>query len=611
MRGQRRIRGGGDVFQETLAANQPFDIGLSEKLGTMLTYKKEQDEIGRQRQAAFDKARSEFKQKMKTQYDSYVYEDNFDDTGIDDIDAAASKLQNGIKEIYEMNEFAFRNGFIDESQLMGRNGKVKAQVMQFQNLTQDINSFIAEAKENEEAGKGSVLNDLKTELLEKFSKNVKFSAGLDGMMVSTKDKDGNPMTIEMGRFKDMITASQGVDLQSDVDALIELGGFEESIIGGKKVTDYTIGEEKLGNALDISLGEKSDEQLLDMGFKLGVFKKEGDALTEGQEGIPLTEEAIFDFKATKEQKAKIKAALAKEVKDQMALKRKKEIYNDPLDAIRLRHNLDKGDKNELMDTLYQYAVDLSEGGDKALEAATQLAANNKAIKNVYRDESRGGTVIEMMTDEGPVDKFIPDIKSKDKYNSYGTATALMAAVLPDGEIGAADLAEKRYRKMNPDYKGVESTSKFGDVGDPEPLTSFEGTEEGTSLYDELISKGTGDIDELETFVETALIERYGVGPKGAKSEKTKEESIDIVGTIKDSRLIGTPGAGIGLLPNGIKYKTVDGDGFVLSVPGGRKFVFNEDEDPADVQVKMLEFVKEYKQKGFGSETAKPGAKLLD
>ena len=293
---------------------------------------------------------------MSETYDQFVYEDQFDDTGLTDLDNAAAKLQGEIRDVYELNEFAFRNGFIDESQLTVRNNKVKGQVMQFKNLTGDINKYLAEADKLEKEGKGSVLNDMKTKLLDEFSGNVKFGAGLDGLTMSTKDADtGETKSINMGQFKKLITTSEGVDTQKDIDDIIDLGGFNEFVSGNKKIKDFTSildNFDKEGNVFDVALSGKSDEQLLDMMYKLNLA--DDDPKMAASKGQRLVQgEDIFSFKATEEDKTKIKKALRDETLKQLELKRQQAFYEDPRAIVAYRNKLDKQ-----KDPSYQSRVDL-------------------------------------------------------------------------------------------------------------------------------------------------------------------------------------------------------------------------------------------------------------
>ena len=96
-----------------------------------------------------------------------------------------------------------------------------------------------------------------------------------------------------------------------------------------------------------------------------------------------------------------------------------------------------------------------------------------------------------------------------------------------------------------------------------------------------------------------MIENYGIPPKAINSILSKG---NIEFDVQDVSIrTGAP-----------MYKSKRKEPVIqLKVPGGKTYTFKEGGDANDIQVQMLEFIKEYKQKGFGSQTAKPGAKLLD
>ena len=420
-------------FRAAYEANKPVDLGFGDALGKMVDRKIQVDEINREnekiafeRQKEFEKARAEFKTKMSETYDQFVYEDQFDDTGLTDLDNAAAKLQGEIRDVYELNEFAFRNGFIDESQLTVRNNKVKGQVMQFKNLTGDINKYLAEADKLEKEGKGSVLNDMKTKLLDEFSGNVKFGAGLDGLTMSTKDADtGETKSINMGQFKKLITASEGVDTQKDIDDIIDLGGFNEFVSGNKKIKDFTSildNFDKEGNVFDVALSGKSDEQLLDMMYKLNLA--DDDPKMAASKGQRLVQgEDIFSFKATEEDKTKIKKALRDETLKQLELKRQQAFYEDPR-AIEAYKNKLRNQRDPIH----------TQGMEKREVTVTKKDGTIEKVENSF-------------------DTYMPK-KIPGKPSGINISYALKQT---DSDSGEKEFASRVLRKMNDKLKPGERT----------------------------------------------------------------------------------------------------------------------------------------------------------
>lgn len=356
--------------------------------GDVLSYQREQDEIGRKRQEKFDEARKAFKLKMKETYDDLAYGDNFDGTGIDSIDSAATKAQRGIRELYEINEFAFQNGFISEAELTGRNNNIKGQVSRIANFTKDVETFVADIETKNKEGKNSILNDMKLKLLEEQGKNVRFTPLPSGDIgVSTLDSEtGKVKTVSMNDFPKVFTASNGVNLQEDVDDIIKIGGFNEYILGSKKIKDFDLNSKKVQEALDVALTTKTNEELLDMMYKLDLATP--DKLTEGDSRERIDESKIFDFKASNDQKGKIKAALAKEIKDQLALKRQMSFYQDPYALARYRASLTNRTKPLVGTNNIRKEVLTADGESKVQDYQQITPLNGKGINFKYLvDES--------------------------------------------------------------------------------------------------------------------------------------------------------------------------------------------------------------------------------
>ena len=112
----------------------------------------------------------------------------------------------------------------------------------------------------------------------------------------------------MGQFKKLITASEGVDTQKDIDDIIDLGGFNEFVSGNKKIKDFTSildNFDKEGNVFDVALSGKSDEQLLDMMYKLNLA--DDDPKMAASKGQRLVQGRIyFLLKLQKKIKLKLK-----------------------------------------------------------------------------------------------------------------------------------------------------------------------------------------------------------------------------------------------------------------------------------------------------------------
>lgn len=306
-------------FKLGYSANAPL-AGISEGIKMFTQEYRKQQEIGRQRQEAYDKARSEFKSKQEETYGKYAKEDLYDNTGFTDFDTLGDKFTKSALETYEINEFAFRNGFIDESELTARNNNLKAQSQKLTKMFGEANTMLEQKDKLEAQGLGNRLNDVRLDLLEDFSKNVKVSSGLDGLYMSTIGKDGKQKNISVSEFSKILQADPGVDMQKDLDALLELGGYKEyKTKDGKRIIRSFDRSDELGIGLIKTKVESyTDQQVIDAMFELGIAT---DDPKEAKEGVSLIgTKNIFDFEVNDETRSKLATAMQDELRDQQKYK---------------------------------------------------------------------------------------------------------------------------------------------------------------------------------------------------------------------------------------------------------------------------------------------------
>lgn len=306
-------------FKIGYSANAPL-AGISEGIKMFTQEYRRQQEIGRQRQEDYDKARSEFKSKQEETYGKYAKEDLYDNTGITDFDALGDKFTKSALETYEINEFAFRNGFIDESQLTARNNTIKAQSQKLTKIFEEANTMLEQKEKLEAQGLGNMLNDVKLDLLDDFSKNVKVSSGLDGLYMSTIGKDGKQKNISVSEFSKILQADPGVDMQKDLDALLKLGGYKEyKTKDGKRIVRSFDRNDELGTSLIKTKVEGyTDQQVIDAMFELGLAT---DDPKEAKEGVSLIgTKNIFDFEVNDETRSKLATAMQDELRNQQKYK---------------------------------------------------------------------------------------------------------------------------------------------------------------------------------------------------------------------------------------------------------------------------------------------------
>lgn len=306
-------------FKLGYSANAPL-AGISEGIKMFTQEYRKQQEIGRQRQEAYDKARSEFKSKQEETYGKYAKEDLYDNTGFTDFDTLGDKFTKSARETYEINEFAFRNGFIDESELTSRNNTLKAQSQKLTKVFDEANKMLEEKEKLEAQGLGNKLNDIRLDLLEDFSKNVKVSSGLDGLYMSTIGKEGKQKNISVSEFSKILEADSGVDMQKDLDTLLELGGYREyKTKDGKRVVRSYDRNDELGTSLIKTKVEGyTDQQVIDVMFELGLATDNPD---EAKEGVKLIgTKNIFDFEVNDQTRDQVATAMQDKLREQQRFK---------------------------------------------------------------------------------------------------------------------------------------------------------------------------------------------------------------------------------------------------------------------------------------------------
>ena len=306
-------------FKLGYSANAPL-AGISEGIQKFTQEYRKQEEIGRQRQEAYDKARSEFKKKQEETYGKYAKEDLYDNTGFTDFDTLGDKFTKSARETYEINEFAFRNGFIDESELTAINNTLKAQSQKLTKVFDEANKMLEEKEKLEAQGLGNKLNDIRLDLLEDFSKNVKVSSGLDGLYMSTIGKDGQQKNISVSEFSKILEADSGVDMQKDLDDLLKLGGYREykTKDGKRMVRSYDRNDELGTSLIKTKVEGYTDQQVIDAMFELGLAT---DNPKEAKEDVKLIgTKNIFEFEVNDETRSQVATAMQDKLREQQKFK---------------------------------------------------------------------------------------------------------------------------------------------------------------------------------------------------------------------------------------------------------------------------------------------------
>ena len=373
-------------------------VDLSAAAAGVAAYGLEQAEETRKRQKEFDENRAAFKKEMADTYDQYVRENNFDDTGILDYDAATEKLRNSIKQSHLETEYLYDQGTIDEAEVRRRNNEMKGQVGEVKNLSADIVAYQEKVQKLEEEGKGSEVNGLRTDILEAFSENFNVVSTAKGLQYQTV-VDGEVKGINAGEFKRILNAEQGVDIEKDLDDLVKLGGLEEKIEGygrdAKKVTEYLRGEE--GNALlKTRIDQWSASEKYDYMLKAGLATDDPAIAKEGK--IKLIDGAsIFKKEVSEDEDQAIADHMEKELTNRLLFKGKKELYDDKYTLQQIK---DKNAANRTVKSLVESAdiVQTDEDSKDKQRVREVYAKDGKGIPVDYLVATPGNNISRAMMD---------------------------------------------------------------------------------------------------------------------------------------------------------------------------------------------------------------------
>ena len=368
-------------FQTAGGGRAPV-IDLSKQAAEVAKFGREQQALTREKQEAFDKEREDFREEMSDEYDSYVYENNFDGTGITDFDSSTEKLRNTIKSNQLRTEKLFDEGKISMAEVRRRNNQIKGQVNEVSELSKSINSFVAKSQEYNESGKGNRVNDLRTDILEGMTEDFNITDGPDGLVYQykTKDESGKEVikNINAKDFKRVLSAEQGVDIEKDLDELVALGGFDQDIEGRfgdreqvkRYLRDSDDGKALLRTRVDNwSASEKYD-------YMLQTGLATDDPALAKAKGLKLIDESsVFAKEVSEEDDELITERLSDELMNRLDFKEERKEYESSLDVERIRQaGQNKRSKSKV----------------KAKEIVVdQIDGSKKRVSEVYPTEGKG------------------------------------------------------------------------------------------------------------------------------------------------------------------------------------------------------------------------------
>ena len=341
-------------------------------------------------QKEFTDARNAFSKEQEEMYGAIAYEDQFDDTGITDIDEAGNKLGNVLKSEFEMTKMLYSMGKIDESEVRRRNTRMKGQVKNLKSGVYDkITTFKSELDAKVQAGTDSEADHMKLRQLERMTQNVAFgvdasgnielrlppkaddpskasrvptsmdSKVVDGKIVmgetkyetidntgtgqdsTIRDAQGNKTGVDltkatvmtMSQFSQNILQNEpGVNLNTITDRLRGLEKFGDVYqVGTREYTKYTNsdgkGGRKLGPAQDALMQGAIDG--MSQTEKLDALKKIGGDFDE----IGITDDDVLGYDKDKEAKVDeiLKEGLNNKLMNELRAMESSKPYEDPAD----------------------------------------------------------------------------------------------------------------------------------------------------------------------------------------------------------------------------------------------------------------------------------------
>lgn len=299
-------------------------------------------------QDKFTQARKDFEKEQQDLYGALAYEDQFDDTGITDVDAAGQKLANVLKSEFEMTQQLYRMGKIDENEVRRRNTRMKGQIGNLKSGVYDkISSFKKELDAKVQAGKDSEADHMKLRQLEAMTENVAFGIDANGnveirtpgtgeVALGADGKvDMNKATrIPMSKLTSMLQNEPGADLNSMTD---RIRGLEKAgdiyRAGSREYTRYTQPDGEGGRKLSpdqdelmsVAIKGLSPTEKLDALKKLGgdfdaMGIKDADVL--GYEDNPEKVKAIDDA---------LKEGLNNKLMNELRAMESSKPYDDPVE----------------------------------------------------------------------------------------------------------------------------------------------------------------------------------------------------------------------------------------------------------------------------------------
>jgi hypothetical protein len=465
-------------------ASKPIGIEeLGQRALSISEEVKNQERIGKERQEAFDKARQEFKDKQIEENKSFIYEDQFVETGLEDFDAAGELLRKSVKDSFETNMFAYNSGAISENEAKRRNAVTVGHVKEMAGVYDKAKASLEMYEKLEDEGKGSAANDIKRQALEDFFKNFRVSpgeVGLDMYTVTVENGVKKVVKLPAKQFNDLFNFGQGVDLENDLKSIVKEVGSDTYIKGNTKIQSWLKDEGKLDQAttlrFDAIVEGYSDNQIIDAAKKLKTT-------SSGEISV----EKLNDEDLLSKLKTEVKQGMIDTVKEELKLKQSSIPFIPTVEKDTPTQKVEK----DIASAVYSNVYSLFSKDPEVVDSALQnLESSNKDIKKIFRT---GKDKITIQYKDPERSDSVVSLSDEDEkgFNINRSALSLTTEILSNSMKNSIDISQKAQNQFNskngiPDENYTPDFNDFGDVELDKSVLELKGTVHKTLTLDSLL-----------------------------------------------------------------------------------------------------------------------------
>lgn len=442
-------------------ASKPIGIEeLGQRALSISEEVKNQEKIGKERQDAFDKARQEFKDKQIEENKSFIYEDQFVETGLEDFDAAGELLRKSVKDSFETNMFAYNSGAISENEAKRRNAVTVGNVKEMAGVYDKAKASLEIYEKLEDEGKGSAANDIKRQALEDFFKNFRVSpgeVGLDMYTVTVENGVKKVVKLPAKQFNDLFNFGQGVDLENDLKSIVKEVGSDTYIKGNTKIQSWLKDEGKLDQAttlrFDAIVEGYSDNQIIDAAKKLKTT-------SSGEISV----EKLNNEDLLSRLKTEVKQGMIDTVKEELKLKQSSIPFIQKIDTPSSTES-ERQSASQSYEVYSNVRSLFNEDPEISNAALQNLQNSSDKIRQIFRS-GKDKITVQYIDDKRP-DTVISLPYSEEKgFNVEDAALSTTAEILSNSSENSLDISKKAQNRYN-QKNGIDQKTfvpEFNDFG---------------------------------------------------------------------------------------------------------------------------------------------------